>query len=112
MNQYYSEELSQKTRRGQRETRLKGLHSAGKLNYGYYTKNKKVYIHEEEGPVVKEIFERYAAGERGNEIAICFAGRSLRCHLDLDTRFSISLNHYQCVNYSLRHDIYESYLHG
>ena len=49
MNQYYSEELSQKTRRGQRETRLKGLHSAGKLNYGYYTKNKKVYIHEEEG---------------------------------------------------------------
>ena len=25
MNQYYSEELSQKTRRGQRETRLKGL---------------------------------------------------------------------------------------
>ena len=35
MNQYYSEELSQKTRRGQRETRLKGLHCAGKLNYGY-----------------------------------------------------------------------------
>ena len=26
MNQYYSEELSQKTRRGQRETRIKGLH--------------------------------------------------------------------------------------
>lgn len=77
MNQYYSEELSQKTRRGQRETRLKGLHSAGKLNYGYYTKNKKVYIHEEEGPIVKEIFERYAAGERGNEIAISFAERGI-----------------------------------
>ena len=28
MNQYYSEELSQKTRRGQRETRIKGLHCA------------------------------------------------------------------------------------
>ena len=77
MNQYYSEELSQKTRRGQRETRLKGLHSAGKLNYGYYTENKKVYIHEEEGPIVKEIFERYAAGERGNEIAISFAERGI-----------------------------------
>lgn len=73
----YSEELSQKTRRGQRETRLKGLHCAGKLNYGYYTKNKKVFVSEEEGPVVKEIFERYAAGERGNEIAISFAQRGI-----------------------------------
>lgn len=77
MNQYYSEELSQKTRRGQRETRLKGLHCAGKLNYGYYTVKKKVFIHEEEGPIVKEIFERYAAGERGNEIAISFAERGI-----------------------------------
>lgn len=77
MNQYYSEELSQKTRRGQRETRLKGLHCAGKLNYGYYTEKKKVFIHPEEGPVVKEIFERYAAGERGNEIAINFAERGI-----------------------------------
>ena len=77
MNQYYSEELSQKTRRGQRETRIKGLHCAGKLNYGYYTEKKKVFIHEEEGPIVKEIFERYAAGERGNEIAISFAERGI-----------------------------------
>lgn len=77
MNQYYSEELSQKTRRGQKETRLKGLHCAGKLNYGYYTEKKKVFIHEEEGPIVKEIFERYAAGERGNEIAINFAERGI-----------------------------------
>ncbi len=76
MNQYYSEELSQKTRRGQKETRLKGLHCAGKLNYGYYTEKKKVFIHEE-GPIVKEIFERYAAGERGNEIAISFAERGI-----------------------------------
>ena len=77
MNQYYSEELSQKTRRGQKETRLKGLHCAGKLNYGYYTEKKKLFIHEEEGPIVKEIFERYAAGERGNEIAISFAERGI-----------------------------------
>ncbi len=77
MNQYYSEELSQKTRRGQRETRLKGLHCAGKLNYGYYTEKKKVFIHPEESEIVKEIFERYAAGERGNEIAISFAERGI-----------------------------------
>lgn len=77
MNQYYSEELSQKTRRGQKETRLKGLHCAGRLNYGYYTKDKKVFIHEEEGPIVKEIFERYAAGERGKEISDSFAERGI-----------------------------------
>ena len=77
INQYYSEELAQKTRRGQRETRLKGLHCAGKLNYGYYTEKKKVFVHPEEGPIVKEIFERYAAGERGNEIAISFAERGI-----------------------------------
>lgn len=77
MNQYYSEELSQKTRRGQRETRLKGLHCAGRLNYGYYTEKKKVFIHEEEGPIVKEIFERYAAGEQGYAIAKSFAERGI-----------------------------------
>ena len=77
MNEYYSRELAQKTRRGQRETRLKGLHCAGKLNYGYYSEKKKVYIHEEEGPIVKEIFERYAAGERGKEIAENFAERGI-----------------------------------
>ncbi len=77
MNQYYSEELSQKTRRGQRETRLKGLHCAGKLNYGYYTEKKKVFIHPEEGPIVKEIFERYDAGETGKEIEISFAERGI-----------------------------------
>ena len=77
INQYYSEELAQKTRRGQRETRLKGLHCAGKLNYGYYTEKKKVFVHPEEGPIVKEIFERYAAGERGNERAISFAERGI-----------------------------------
>ena len=77
INQYYSEELAQKTRRGQRETRLKGLHCAGKLNYGYYTEKKKVFVHPEEGPIVKEIFERYAAGERGNEIAISFSERGI-----------------------------------
>ena len=67
MNQYYSEKLSQKTWRGQKEIRLKGLHCAGKLNYGYYTEKGKVFNHEEEGPIVKEIFERYAWGERGKK---------------------------------------------
>ena len=35
MNQYYSEELSQKTKRGMHETRLKGNFDGGIVNYGY-----------------------------------------------------------------------------
>lgn len=35
MNQYYSEELSQKTKRGMNETRLKGNFIGGYPNYGY-----------------------------------------------------------------------------
>lgn len=77
MNQYYSEELAQKTRRGQKETRMKGLHCAGKLNFGYYTVNKKVHVNEEEASIVKEIFARYAAGETGKEIAEDFAQRGI-----------------------------------
>ena len=35
MNQYYSEELSQKTRRGQRETRIKEPQKKSNLDYAY-----------------------------------------------------------------------------
>lgn len=77
MNEYYSRELAQKTRRGQRETRMKGLHCAGKLNYGYYTVKKKVHVNEEEAAVVQEIFQRYAAGDTGKEIAEDFAERGI-----------------------------------
>lgn len=77
MNQYYSEELAQKTRRGQRETRMKGLHCAGTLNYGYYTEKKKVFVNDEEAEIVKEIFTRYAGGETGKQIETDFAERGI-----------------------------------
>ena len=35
MNQYYSAELSQKVKRGMRETRSKGMYTGGGLPYGY-----------------------------------------------------------------------------
>ena len=35
MNQYFSAELTQKVKRGMRETRLKGLYQGGLLPYGY-----------------------------------------------------------------------------
>lgn len=72
MNQYYSEELSQKTKRGLRETRIKGNYMGGPINYGYNVVHEttgeqtvaKVAINEEEAPILLHIFEAYAAGNR------------------------------------------------
>lgn len=72
MNQYYSEELSQKTKRGLRETRIKGNYMGGPINYGYSVKHEiigeqtvaKVVVNEEEAPILLHIFEAYAAGNR------------------------------------------------
>ena len=72
MNQYYSEELSQKTKRELRETRIKGNYMGGPINYGYSIKHEnvgdqtvsKVVINEDEAPVLLHIFEAYAAGNR------------------------------------------------
>lgn len=72
MNQYYSEELSQKTKRGLRETRIKGNYMGGPINYGYKVIHEttgeqtiaKVAINEDEAPVLLHIFEAYAAGNR------------------------------------------------
>ena len=72
MNQYYSEELSQKTKRGLRETRIKGNYMGGPINYGYKIVHEttgeqtaaKVAVNEAEAPILLHIFEAYAAGNR------------------------------------------------
>lgn len=64
INQYYSEELSQKTRRGLRETRMKGLFSGGLLCYGYDKIDQKVVINEFEAKIVNQIFTDYSNGKR------------------------------------------------
>lgn len=72
MNQYYSEELSQKTKRGLRETRIKGNYMGGPINYGYKVVHEttdeqtvaKVAVNEDEAPILLHIFEAYAAGNR------------------------------------------------
>lgn len=63
MAEYYSAELSQKTKRGMHETRLKGNFIGGTPNYGYSVVNNKFVVNETEAPIVKEIFDSYAAGK-------------------------------------------------
>ena len=61
-NQYFSEELAQKVKRGMNESRQKGQFTGGSILYGYRVEKKKVYIEEEQANIVREIYEKYASG--------------------------------------------------
>ncbi len=60
--EYYSAELSQKVKRGMRETRSKGNFTGGFLIYGYKVENHKVVIDQNKAETVKFIYEQYAMG--------------------------------------------------
>ena len=65
----YSKDLSQKVKRGMRESILKGNFTGGNILLGYKVgKDKKIYIDEEKSQAVKFIFEEYAKGTRKTEI--------------------------------------------
>ncbi|MGN1222849.1 MAG: recombinase family protein [Christensenellales bacterium] len=69
LNQYYSAELSQKVKRGMRETRLKGNYQGGIRPYGYNNINHKLEINEDEARIVKFIFKEYSLGTIGKDIS-------------------------------------------
>lgn len=66
--EYYSAELSQKIRRGQRESREKGNFVGGGIAFGYKVVNKKVLLNDSEAEVVRYIFKQYASGVNAREI--------------------------------------------
>ena len=68
MNQYYSAELSQKVKRGMRETRLKGLYQGGGLPYGYKVVDRKIIIDETKAETVRFMFRQYANGRYVRDI--------------------------------------------
>ena len=70
MAEYYSANLSQNIRRGQRENALEGKFIGGTIPLGYKLDHEKHYVLDADRvPVVREIFERYVAGE--DVISIC-----------------------------------------
>lgn len=67
--EYYSAELSQKLRRGQRESAMKCIALGGNRSFGYDIGADKHYcINEQQAPAVRYIFEQYAAGHTAAEI--------------------------------------------
>ena len=92
MAEYYSLDISQKTKRGKRESRLKGNYDGGAIAYGYkivkIDGEYKAAICEEDAAVVRRIFEEYLSGkvvqkivdglnadgirnQRGNRFSVC-----------------------------------------
>ena len=68
MAEYYSAELSQKVKRGIRESYEKGYFIGGFGLFGYDIIDKHWVINETEAAVVREIFERYHYGEKAKSI--------------------------------------------
>ena len=78
MNQYYSAELSQKVHRGLNESYIKGNYTGGYQIFGYKVVDKKNVIDQFEADIVKEIFNRFAKGETGKNIADNLIARGIR----------------------------------
>ena len=68
MAEYYSAELSQKVRRGIRESLSKGYFIGGYKLFGYDIVDKHWTINPIEAPIVKDMFERYKNGEKAKSI--------------------------------------------
>lgn len=78
MAETYSRQLSQNVRRGMRESALKGNSTGGSIPLGYKLEGKKLSVDEETAPIVRYIFEQYAAGVSKTEIAAYLNNRGHR----------------------------------
>lgn len=80
MAEYYSANLSENVKRGQRESILKGNWTGGQVPYGYRVQDKKLIVREDAAAIVREIFQRYADGEQQTEICKDLNNRGLRTY--------------------------------
>ena len=70
--------MSQKVKRGVRESRLKGNFVGGIILYGYKVIDKKVVIDEGKAPAVRYMFEEYANGKPKKQIVAELNGKGYR----------------------------------
>ncbi len=80
MAEYFSANLSENVKRGQRESILKGNWTGGQVPYGYKVIDKKLIIREDAAAIVREIYQRYADGEQQTEICKDLNNRGLRTY--------------------------------
>lgn len=69
MAEYYTKDLSEKVTRGHTENALKCMFNGGSVPFGFAIDSQKRYQFDpERGPLVTEMFRRYAAGESMTDI--------------------------------------------
>ena len=68
MAEYFSAELSQKVKRGIKESLYKGYFTGGYILFGYDVEGKHLVINPTEAAIVRDIFERYKSGEKAQSI--------------------------------------------
>ncbi len=68
MAEYFSEELSQKTKRGMEISAQKCLFTGGSLALGLKSVDRKILIDEDTAPIVRKIFDLYLSGKTMAEI--------------------------------------------
>lgn len=68
MAEMYSRDLSQKVKRGIKESILKGNFIGGYILYGYKVENKKIVIDESTAPAIRYLFNEYANGKSKKQI--------------------------------------------
>ena len=78
MAEYYSANLSQNIRRGQRDSIAKGRFCGGGVPYGYKAVDGKLVIDDKAAPFVHYIFEQYAAGKPKKEIIAVVNEKGMR----------------------------------
>ncbi len=77
-NEYYSEDVRQKVKRGLKESWEKGLFSGGTVAFGYDVKDKKVVINEKEADALQTIFTLYARGYTATHIVETLQAKGVR----------------------------------
>lgn len=78
MAEFYSKELSQKIKRGMKESAYKCHSTGGAVPLGYRIENKKFVIDETTAPIVKEAFALYAGGATVASICRTFNEKGYR----------------------------------
>ena len=80
MAEYYSAELSQKVKRGMRESCLKGNAAGIQPIFGYCIVDKKYQIVPQEAEIIRKIFDDYVNGTTIKEIKTWFEESGIRTH--------------------------------
>ena len=88
MAEYYSANLSENVRRGQQVSASKGWFCGGRVPIGYKVQDHKLVEDEHTAPLVREIFQRYADGDKTCSIISDLNERGYRT--PLGNLFSIS----------------------